>query len=271
MGLTKGQVLRLVNEYIGVSNGYLGLPESKKFTYLTHADFYPQYCELDNIEIEKAEGKTTREKFINILFKATPQDQAKIIRGVFKKFPVHCTIPEDAILAWGNSVTEFGIELDQRKDIQKEFFEICKKLEKNSLDDVLSFIKDSNTALKALKDAEVLLKENGAQSALDRVHTIFHSFLISMCKQNSFNFKDKDPITELFKIIKLNHPNFKQNSSVLTNKIIRSFGSIIDTLNPIRNDRSLAHPNEHLLNEEDANFVIESVVLIIKYIASKLD
>lgn len=55
-------------------------------------------------------------------------------------------------MAWGNSATEFGIELDQRKDIQKEFFEICKKLEKNSLDDVLSFIEDSDTALKALKD-----------------------------------------------------------------------------------------------------------------------
>lgn len=44
MGLTKGQVLRLVNEYIGVKDGYLGLPERERFTYRSHFEFYSQYC-----------------------------------------------------------------------------------------------------------------------------------------------------------------------------------------------------------------------------------
>jgi hypothetical protein len=37
-GLTNGQILGIVNRYIGVSGGYLG-----DFTYGTHSDFYAEY------------------------------------------------------------------------------------------------------------------------------------------------------------------------------------------------------------------------------------
>jgi hypothetical protein len=41
-GLTRQEIARLVNRYIGVSGGYLG-----DFSYRTHAEFYPEYCDLD--------------------------------------------------------------------------------------------------------------------------------------------------------------------------------------------------------------------------------
>ena len=50
-GLTDAEIVRIVNRYIGVSGGYLGLPD--RFTYRTHADFYAEYCDLspcDNCE-----------------------------------------------------------------------------------------------------------------------------------------------------------------------------------------------------------------------------
>jgi hypothetical protein len=40
-GLTRLEIMRIVNRYIGVSGGYLG-----DFSYRTHADFYPEYCDL---------------------------------------------------------------------------------------------------------------------------------------------------------------------------------------------------------------------------------
>lgn len=40
--LTEGEITRVVNRYIGVAGGYLG-----DFSYRTHADFYPEYCNLD--------------------------------------------------------------------------------------------------------------------------------------------------------------------------------------------------------------------------------
>ena len=42
MSLTPQEVMKVVNRYIGVSGGYLG-----DFSYRTHAEFYPAYCDLD--------------------------------------------------------------------------------------------------------------------------------------------------------------------------------------------------------------------------------
>ncbi|MEZ4673914.1 MAG: hypothetical protein R2932_06675 [Caldilineaceae bacterium] len=81
MSLTKAEIIRLVNNYIEVSGGYLG-----DFSYQSHAEFYPTYCGIDNIDPFDYEG-TTRERFIKILETASPNVQAKIIRGIFLKMP----------------------------------------------------------------------------------------------------------------------------------------------------------------------------------------
>jgi TIR domain len=80
-GLTNQEIKKIVNRYIGVFDGYLS-----NFSYRTHADFYPEYCELE-IDPNQYEG-TTRQRFITILEKSPPHVQAKIVRGVLQRFPV---------------------------------------------------------------------------------------------------------------------------------------------------------------------------------------
>jgi very-short-patch-repair endonuclease len=87
--LKQSEIYRLVNDYIGVSEGYL-----KDFSYRTHNEFYPYYCDLE-INVADYEPGTTREKFIHILEEANPLVQAKILKGVFKKFPVSCFEEQD--------------------------------------------------------------------------------------------------------------------------------------------------------------------------------
>jgi hypothetical protein len=82
-GLTGPEIVRIVNRYIGVSGGYLGLPE--RFTYRTHADFYAEYCDL-SVDLSPFEG-TTRETFMAALESLSPRDQAKMLRGVSERFP----------------------------------------------------------------------------------------------------------------------------------------------------------------------------------------
>src|SRR5207237_4858220 len=79
--MSQKQIMRLVNLYIGVEGGYLG-----DFSYRTHREFYPLYCDLD-LNPDEYEG-TTRERFIEILSSRPPHEQAKIIRGVMEKYPV---------------------------------------------------------------------------------------------------------------------------------------------------------------------------------------
>jgi hypothetical protein len=78
--------MRLVNLYIGVADGYLG-----DFTYRTHREFYPPYCDLD-VNPDNHQG-TTRQRFIEIVSSRPPHEQAKIIRGVLEKYPVGSSEP----------------------------------------------------------------------------------------------------------------------------------------------------------------------------------
>ncbi len=73
--LAGGEIMRLVNEYIGVSGGCLG-----DFSYASHGEFYVVYCGL---EIDPSEYPgTTRQRFIQILRTAPPVQQARIIRAI---------------------------------------------------------------------------------------------------------------------------------------------------------------------------------------------
>src|SRR5438045_2403484 len=79
-GMTRIEQKQLVNRYIGVSGGYLA-----DFSYRTHEDFYLEYCNLD-INPNEIQG-TTRVRFETILEQSSPDVQAKILRGILKKYP----------------------------------------------------------------------------------------------------------------------------------------------------------------------------------------
>ena len=60
--LPPGEIIRLVNRYIGVSNGYLG-----DFSRRGLEEFYPESCRLDlNLHTVFPHG-ATRERYIAIL------------------------------------------------------------------------------------------------------------------------------------------------------------------------------------------------------------
>ena len=80
-GLTRPEITRIVNRYIGLSAGFLG-----DFTYGSHSDFYLEYCDLDLNPFDYLPHGTTRERFIRVLEETPPHVQAKIIRGVVEKY-----------------------------------------------------------------------------------------------------------------------------------------------------------------------------------------
>jgi hypothetical protein len=82
-GLSSREIIRIVNRYIGVESGYLG-----DFSYRTHSEFYPEYCDLDLDPFDYLAEGTTRERFIAVLKQSPPHVQAKIVRAVIEKYPV---------------------------------------------------------------------------------------------------------------------------------------------------------------------------------------
>lgn len=127
----------------------------------------------------------------------------------------------------------------------------------------------SDVVERALADAEALIASTGATSGVDRVHTALHGYLrVAADKHGRACAPDAD-ITALMKVLLKGHPAFAQSSDQ-TDKIGRAFATIVDALNPLRNQQSMAHPNVSLLAPAEAMLVINSVRTLLHYLDAKL-
>lgn len=249
LGLTPGEVIQVVNRYIGVEGGYLG-----DFSYRTHAEFYPEYCDLE-IDPYKYDG-TTRERFIEILSSSPPAHQAKILSGVLERFPVESeSAPESRsqmapkIQRWIDRLQTSDVTLD----VDEEF--------------------SAKVVREALHDAEVLLRDRSPVSAVDRVHTALHGYLKEKCREAEIAHADDASTPALFKLLRNNHPALQDLGPRTQDikKVMNSAAAILDALGPLRNRGSMAHPNEDLLDPEEATLVVNVGKSLIGYLSAKLE
>jgi hypothetical protein len=249
-GLTKGEILRLVYNYIGVEGGYLG-----DFSYRTHGEFYAMYCDLDLNPFEYLEDGTTRDRFMMVLEQSPPDVQAKIVRGVLAKYPagsspLRTEAARDALVA------------------------LAERLERGGANVVAPGAPafTSEVVVRALDDAETLLENSGPESAVDRVHTALHGHLGFLCDEAHIAYDRGDSMVRLLKKLRQEHPRLR-DLGVRANDIetvLKASGSILDALNPVRNNASVAHPNQALLGREEAQLVINVGRSLLVYLDSKI-
>lgn len=129
---------------------------------------------------------------------------------------------------------------------------------------------NSEVVIRALSDAQHLLDTSGAISAVDRVHTAIHGYIKSICDENGIKYKKDESITTLYKLLRENNPELKSlsSNSQELDRIVKALATILDSINTIRNHYSVAHPNENLLNEDEAILVINSVRTILHFLDS---
>jgi hypothetical protein len=244
--LTKGEILRLVNNYLGGTGGYLA-----DFSYRSHAEFYPEYCDFD---VNPAEyGDTTRGRFISILERSGPKQQAQILRGVIRRFP-----PGSAPIRTPQQVA--AVE------------ELIRRLEAGCGVAAAMPCVTSEVVTRAINDAEALLRTRGATSGVDRMHTAFHGFLRSVCDEAKIKYGSDPTITMLYKLIRENHSGLKDIGphGDQVDRILRSFASAVDALNTLRNHASVAHPNVNLLGREESYLYVNSVRTLMAYVDARV-
>jgi len=131
---------------------------------------------------------------------------------------------------------------------------------------------DAAAVSRALNDAERLLQTNGAVSAVDRVHTALHGYMRELCSEAGIDPGPVDTTTALWKRVKSAHPvlaNASPNAQHIQ-RIVSGVATILDALNPVRNNASVAHPNDELLSEAEAMLAVNAGRSILHYLESTL-
>ena len=124
----------------------------------------------------------------------------------------------------------------------------------------------------ALRDAQTLISSSGPANALDRVHTAFHAYLYQICQEENITVSEDAGITTLFAQIRQNHPKLKiadPQADRMTLQVLRGMAQVIDALNPVRNEKSLAHPNP-LLDEPEAMLAINAIRTMLHYFDKRM-
>lgn len=129
----------------------------------------------------------------------------------------------------------------------------------------------TDTGLQALADAQALLRERGPTSAVDRVHTGLHDFLRAACNEKGISYPHDATATQLLKRLLEEHPALADLGPRTEDvkRIIRTSGSIVDSLGTLRNRASLAHPNQELLDQDEALLVINIARSLLRFFDSK--
>lgn len=125
-------------------------------------------------------------------------------------------------------------------------------------------ITTSSVAL-SLRDAEQLLYLSGAINAVDRAHTALHGYLRLICEKENIHFSNNASITELFKELRSFHPLLRDIPGEMR-RVIGSLATIVDSINYLRNQRSIAHPNNNLLSEHEALLAVNCCRAILSYL-----
>jgi len=250
--LTRKEIDQLVNDWIGVNGGYLG-----DFSYRSHDRFWMNTCELE-VDTAAFPG-TTRMCFENTLFEASALEQAAALRAILDDYPplvevdaarhkFRTTPLRDQMIGWVSRL---------------ELREIPVSVELESASEIVR---------RALDDADTLIRSSGPQSAVDRVHTAMHGYLQRLCNEAGVAVAGGRPtMTQLFKSLRTASPILADLGvrSEEMSKILGSTATILDALNPVRNNASVAHPNDTLIGEPEARLVINIVKTLLSYFEAK--
>lgn len=130
----------------------------------------------------------------------------------------------------------------------------------------------SEVVRRALADADQLIEKNGAQSAVDRLHTAIHGYMKAECVTASIDLPSGATLTQAFKALRSNHPALTSTGvhAAEVAKVLQSFAAVLDALNTVRNHGSVAHPNEHLIEAPEAFLFVNAVRTIFHYLNNKL-
>jgi len=180
-------------------------------------------------------------------------DQAKVLRGIIERFPP-------------------GEAPPTRDRAHAGVVKLIERLESSPVVAGMTPQITSEVVLRALTDAENLINTSGPTSAVDRVHTVLHGYLLAVCDGADVAYQLDDSMVVLLKKVRTGHPILQDLGSRAQDveNVLNACTAILDAMLPVRNRASVAHPNSELLGEPEAGLVINVGRTVLHYLDAKL-
>lgn len=109
------------------------------------------------------------------------------------------------------------------------------------------------------------LDANKPQAAIDRLHTYCMKRFASLVKKRGGGECGKDDPLHSRVAKYVNLLREQQDLTPMSERIVKSSISVLTEMNPIRNNKSLAHDNPDLVEMEEARFIFESVTAFLRF------
>jgi len=120
------------------------------------------------------------------------------------------------------------------------------------------------------QEVETAISENKPEIGIDRLHTFITQYLRLLIQKRSgadVPNSDKPLHSLLGEYIKLAQSAGLIKTEI-TIRILKASISILEALNPIRNDLSLAHPNPSIIPKDEAQLAFTSIIGLVRFLNS---
>lgn len=140
-------------------------------------------------------------------------------------------------------------------------------IEQGELKNDIEFVKE------VLQQADTLIAIHSYISAVDRAHTAIHGYLKALCDEQNITFSEQNvKIQDMWGKLKTKHPSFNidvREHQRPINQTVNTIGKFLENMNDIRNRHGFSHPNEDIIEENEARLIINLSRVLLFYIDSK--
>ena len=150
----------------------------------------------------------------------------------------------------------------------------CRKMAQRLLNDQPVAEMDALVAIADERDFEVVaehvreaIEKNQPEGGLDRLHTFVHKFIRVTCEPHGVMVDRDKPLHSIFGEYVKALRNAGHLETTMTERILKSSISVLETFNDVRNNKSLAHDNP-ILNYEESLLIFNHVAASIRFIRS---
>nr|WP_217507550.1 abortive infection family protein [Herbaspirillum robiniae] len=148
----------------------------------------------------------------------------------------------------------------------------CRKIAQRLLSDQPVAELEALSAIADEKDFEVVaehvreaIEKNQPEGALDRLHTFAHKFIRVICEPHGVAISRDKALHSIFGEYVKALRDAGHLESAMTERILKSSISVLETFNEVRNHKSLAHDNP-ILNYEESLLIFNHVAASIRFI-----